>query len=212
MFHFPLWCPPLLRARNYLHQSKWRKKRGRRHRYPSPAAKIDSDRKRKKSAYSISSADRSAKEKRSSSKKNKMSSSAATGQVRASHILIKHQGSRRPASWKDPEGRIIKNTTRDSAVSQLTVIRDDIISGKSKFEDIASRISDCSSAKRGGDLGPPTNLLSFGSFLNFLIQLRTYFFLFATSCLIGVICSPELGIFQFIMHWALNPRLNCEKS
>ncbi|XP_022929403.1 peptidyl-prolyl cis-trans isomerase Pin1-like [Cucurbita moschata] len=83
-----------------------------------------------------------------------MSSSAAVGQVRASHILIKHQGSRRPASWKDPEGRIIKNTTRESAVSQLTVIREDIISGKSKFEDVASRISDCSSAKRGGDLGP----------------------------------------------------------
>lgn len=98
-----------------------------------------------------------------------MSSSAPTGQVRASHILIKHQGSRRPASWKDPEGRIIKNTTRESAVSQLTVIRDDIISGKAKFEDIATRISDCSSAKRGGDLGSLINLLYFGSFFSLLI-------------------------------------------
>ncbi|KAH7519939.1 hypothetical protein FEM48_Zijuj08G0090600 [Ziziphus jujuba var. spinosa] len=75
-------------------------------------------------------------------------------QVRASHILIKHQGSRRKASWKDPEGRVISNTTRDSAVSQLKAIRDDIVSGKTKFEDAASRYSDCSSAKRGGDLGP----------------------------------------------------------
>ncbi|KAF2312373.1 hypothetical protein GH714_034423 [Hevea brasiliensis] len=74
--------------------------------------------------------------------------------VRASHILIKHEGSRRKASWKDPEGRVIKNTTRDSAVSQLQLFRDDIVSGKAKFEDIASRFSDCSSAKRGGDLGP----------------------------------------------------------
>ncbi|KAK4340407.1 hypothetical protein RND71_041869 [Anisodus tanguticus] len=78
----------------------------------------------------------------------------ASNQVRASHILIKHEGSRRKSSWKDPEGRTISNTTRDAAVSQLKAIRDDIISGKSKFEDVASRLSDCSSAKRGGDLGP----------------------------------------------------------
>lgn len=74
-------------------------------------------------------------------------------QVRASHILIKHQGSRRKASWKDPEGRVIMNTTRESAVSQLKSIREDIVTGKAKFEDVATRVSDCSSAKRGGDLG-----------------------------------------------------------
>ncbi|XP_074304094.1 peptidyl-prolyl cis-trans isomerase Pin1 [Silene latifolia] len=79
---------------------------------------------------------------------------SSTDKVRASHILIKHQGSRRKASWKDPEGRVINNTTKDSAVSQLKAIRDDIISGKSKFSDVASTVSDCSSAKRGGDLGP----------------------------------------------------------
>ncbi|KAK8587543.1 hypothetical protein V6N12_022029 [Hibiscus sabdariffa] len=83
-----------------------------------------------------------------------MSSSTAANQVRASHILIKHQGSRRKASWKDPEGRLISATTRDSAVSQLKLLRDDIVSGKAKFNDVASRYSDCSSAKRGGDLGP----------------------------------------------------------
>ncbi|KAM7516149.1 hypothetical protein LguiA_005732 [Lonicera macranthoides] len=82
-----------------------------------------------------------------------MSSSSSSGKVRASHILIKHQGSRRKASWKDPEGRIISSTTRESAVSQLKSLRDDISSGKAKFEDIAARYSDCSSAKRGGDLG-----------------------------------------------------------
>nr|DAD40462.1 TPA_asm: hypothetical protein HUJ06_014785 [Nelumbo nucifera] len=77
----------------------------------------------------------------------------ASNQVRASHILIKHQGSRRKASWKDPEGDVIRKTTRDSAVSQLKSLREDIITGKAKFEDVASRYSDCSSAKRGGDLG-----------------------------------------------------------
>ncbi|XP_061351844.1 peptidyl-prolyl cis-trans isomerase Pin1 [Gastrolobium bilobum] len=82
------------------------------------------------------------------------SSNRQGGEVRASHILIKHEGSRRKASWKDPEGRVIKNTTRESAVSQLKALRDDIVSGKANFEDVASRFSDCSSAKRGGDLGP----------------------------------------------------------
>lgn len=78
---------------------------------------------------------------------------ASSEQVRASHLLIKHQGSRRKASWKDPEGRIISATTRNDAVAQLTSLRNDIVSGKSTFHDLASRYSDCSSAKRGGDLG-----------------------------------------------------------
>ncbi|KAL3720506.1 hypothetical protein ACJRO7_005338 [Eucalyptus globulus] len=87
-----------------------------------------------------------------------MSSAAAAAaagagsQVRASHILIKHEGSRRKASWKDPEGRVIRSTTRESAVSQLKALREDVIASKAKFEDLASRFSDCSSAKRGGDL------------------------------------------------------------
>ncbi|KAG5377981.1 hypothetical protein IGI04_025823 [Brassica rapa subsp. trilocularis] len=76
-------------------------------------------------------------------------------QVKASHILIKHQGSRRKASWKDPEGKVIMTTTREAAVEQLKSIREDIVSGKANFEDVAARVSDCSSAKRGGDLGLP---------------------------------------------------------
>lgn len=92
---------------------------------------------------------------------SKGSGGGSGGEVRASHILIKHQGSRRPASWKDPEGRIIKNTTRESAVSQLNDLRNDIVSGKANFEDVASRFSDCSSAKRGGDLGQFATLFPF---------------------------------------------------
>ncbi|KAE9448269.1 hypothetical protein C3L33_19844, partial [Rhododendron williamsianum] len=53
----------------------------------------------------------------------------ASGQVRASHVLIKHQGSRRKSSWKDPEGRVISATTRDAAVAQLQSLRDDVVSG-----------------------------------------------------------------------------------
>lgn len=73
--------------------------------------------------------------------------------VRASHLLVKHQGSRRPASWKDPEGRVIRNTTRDEAVAKLQQFKSDIESGKATLADLAVQNSDCSSAKRGGDLG-----------------------------------------------------------
>ncbi|KAG0520892.1 hypothetical protein BDA96_08G113700 [Sorghum bicolor] len=55
--------------------------------------------------------------------------------------LIKHKGSRRKASWKDPDGRIISATTRA-----------DILSGEANFADLTARHSDCSSARRGGDL------------------------------------------------------------
>lgn len=78
---------------------------------------------------------------------------ASQPQVKASHILIKHEGSRRKASWKDPEGKIIGATTREAAAEQLKALREKIASGEEKFEDVAKKHSDCSSAKRGGDLG-----------------------------------------------------------
>ena len=37
--------------------------------------------------------------------------------MRASHLLVKHEGSRRKASWKDPEGAVISTRTRDQAVT-----------------------------------------------------------------------------------------------
>ena len=45
------------------------------------------------------------------------------------------------------------NTTRESAASQLKALRGNIVSSKAKFDDIASRFSDCSSAMGGGNLG-----------------------------------------------------------
>lgn len=112
--------------------------------------KTDSDRKRKKE--SVTSTDRAEKLKR---KTEMSSSSSGSGdKVRAWHILIKHQGSRRKASWKDPDGHAICKRTREDAVAQLKSLREDLVSGKADFKDVASRYSDCSSAKRGGDLGP----------------------------------------------------------
>ncbi|CAI5527585.1 unnamed protein product [Closterium sp. Naga37s-1] len=74
-------------------------------------------------------------------------------QVRASHILIKHQGSRRPASWKDPNGESIGRTTKEAAIQQLLAIRERIASGELDFGQVAKTESHCSSARNNGDLG-----------------------------------------------------------
>jgi peptidyl-prolyl cis-trans isomerase NIMA-interacting 1 len=70
--------------------------------------------------------------------------------VRCRHLLVKHSGSRRPASWKSD------NITRskDEAIALLSQHADRILAGEVSFEELATKESDCSSAKRGGDLGP----------------------------------------------------------
>lgn len=70
-------------------------------------------------------------------------------QVQASHILVKHRDSRNPSSWK--EERITR--TKQEAMDKLKSIRARIVAGED-FAEVAQTESDCSSAKRGGDLGP----------------------------------------------------------
>ncbi|XP_013411626.1 peptidyl-prolyl cis-trans isomerase NIMA-interacting 1 [Lingula anatina] len=70
-------------------------------------------------------------------------------QVRCSHLLVKHRQSRRPSSWR--EDNITR--TKDEALDILKGYRDKIVSGEASFEQLASQFSDCSSAKKGGDLG-----------------------------------------------------------
>ncbi|WAR30304.1 PIN1-like protein [Mya arenaria] len=70
--------------------------------------------------------------------------------VQCSHLLVKHRESRRPASWRCDNITISK----EEALEQLQEYRRQIVSGEKTFEDLASQFSDCSSAKRGGDLGP----------------------------------------------------------
>lgn len=89
-------------------------------------------------------------------------------EVRASHILIKHEGSRRKASWKDPDGRVISSTTREVAAARLESLREEVVSGRAHFADLASVHSDCSSAKRGGDLGTDVVLVLTGFVLMLL--------------------------------------------
>merc|ERR1712141_995088 len=70
--------------------------------------------------------------------------------VQASHLLVKHKDSRRPSSWR--EENITR--TKEEALEILKGYREKIVKDEAKFEDLATEFSDCSSAKRGGDLGP----------------------------------------------------------
>eukprot|EP01122_Echinamoeba_exundans_P010165 TRINITY_DN3742_c0_g1_i2.p1 TRINITY_DN3742_c0_g1~~TRINITY_DN3742_c0_g1_i2.p1 ORF type:complete len:279 (-),score=73.20 TRINITY_DN3742_c0_g1_i2:165-1001(-) len=71
-------------------------------------------------------------------------------QVQASHILVKHNGSRNPSSWR--QAHITR--TKEEAAAIVAGYRNEIMTGMKTFEEIAREFSDCSSAKRGGDLGP----------------------------------------------------------
>ncbi|CAG4988425.1 unnamed protein product [Colias eurytheme] len=74
---------------------------------------------------------------------------ADPGEIRCSHILVKHAQSRRPSSWRED------NITRskEEALEILKNYRKQIVAEEATFVDIATKFSDCSSAKRGGDLG-----------------------------------------------------------
>jgi len=71
--------------------------------------------------------------------------------MRASHVLVKWQGSRRPASWRDPEGRDIAGRDKERALAMLGDLNAALARGV-PFAEVA-QVSDCGSAKQGGDLG-----------------------------------------------------------
>ena len=77
-------------------------------------------------------------------------------EVRVLHILKKHRDSRRPASWRNPK----IDDTKEKATSDLRELMAILDQSKGNpkelratFEELAKTESDCSSAKRGGDLG-----------------------------------------------------------
>ncbi|KAJ3221667.1 Peptidyl-prolyl cis-trans isomerase NIMA-interacting protein 1 [Clydaea vesicula] len=69
--------------------------------------------------------------------------------VRASHLLVKHNQSRRPSSWKQAE----ITRTKEEALEIISAFRKKITEENVDFASLASVESDCSSAKNGGDLG-----------------------------------------------------------
>ncbi|XP_052862980.1 putative peptidyl-prolyl cis-trans isomerase dodo [Anopheles cruzii] len=70
-------------------------------------------------------------------------------EVQCAHLLVKHKQSRRPSSWRE------ENITRskDEAIEILECYRKKIQSNEATLQELAQRYSDCSSARRGGDLG-----------------------------------------------------------
>jgi len=71
------------------------------------------------------------------------------GKIRAAHLLVKHKDSRRPKSWK--EANITRS--RDEAMSVIRGHESRIRSGEISLGDLAASESDCSSARKRGDLG-----------------------------------------------------------
>lgn len=77
-----------------------------------------------------------------------LTGSGQDGKIRVCHLLIKHRESRRPSSWREA------NITR-SKEEALEVLRGHqklIKSGEVSLGDLAVSESDCSSARKKGDL------------------------------------------------------------
>lgn len=68
--------------------------------------------------------------------------------IRCAHLLIKHRESRRPSSWR--EARITR--TKEEAMTVLLGHEQRIRSGAETLGDLAMAESDCSSARKRGDL------------------------------------------------------------
>ncbi|KAJ5238439.1 Peptidyl-prolyl cis-trans isomerase PpiC-type [Penicillium chermesinum] len=71
------------------------------------------------------------------------------GKIRCSHLLIKHRDSRRPSSWREAE----ITRSKEEAIEILKQHEARIQSGETTLGDIAVSESDCSSARKKGDLG-----------------------------------------------------------
>ena len=84
-----------------------------------------------------------------SASSTRVDGSAGEGKIRAAHLLVKHRDSRRPSSWKE------QNITRskEEAIEILKRHEESINSGVTNLGDLAVSESDCSSARKRGDLG-----------------------------------------------------------
>ncbi|KAJ5087957.1 WW/Rsp5/WWP [Penicillium angulare] len=73
----------------------------------------------------------------------------AEGKIRCSHLLVKHRDSRRPSSWREAE----ITRSKEEAIEILKGHEERIQSGEISLGDLAVSESDCSSARKKGDLG-----------------------------------------------------------
>ena len=70
------------------------------------------------------------------------------GKIRCSHLLVKHRDSRRPSSWREAE----ITRSKEEAIEILRGHEERINAGEASLGDIAMSESDCSSARKRGDL------------------------------------------------------------
>ena len=70
------------------------------------------------------------------------------GKIRTAHLLVKHSGSRRPSSWREAEITRSKEESMEIIRGHEARIR----SGETTLGELATTESDCSSAKKKGDL------------------------------------------------------------
>ena len=95
-----------------------------------------------------------------------------SGKIRASHLLIKHRESRRPSSWKSDK----ITRSKEEARSILEKHENAIKSGETTLSQLAMTESDCSSARKGGDLYVmlPLFFLPFGRSISYHRVLAKY--------------------------------------
>ncbi len=73
---------------------------------------------------------------------------ALDGKIRCAHLLVKHRDSRRPSSWR--EANITRS--KDEAMEIIRAHEQRIKTGAASLGDVATTESDCSSARKRGDL------------------------------------------------------------
>nr|OQO23519.1 hypothetical protein B0A51_09512 [Rachicladosporium sp. CCFEE 5018] len=78
-----------------------------------------------------------------------MDQQSLEGKIRCAHLLVKHRDSRRASSWR--EAQITRS--KDEAREIIEAHEGRIKSGESSLGDLATTESDCSSARKRGDLG-----------------------------------------------------------
>jgi len=74
---------------------------------------------------------------------------APEGKIRAAHLLVKHKDSRRASSWREP----VITRSLEEAKHIIRGYEEQIRSGHTTLGDLAVSESDCSSARKRGDLG-----------------------------------------------------------
>ena len=81
-------------------------------------------------------------EKTTQKKKTEKAGVVATKRVRCSHLLVKHQESRRPASWRDETGAIIGKKTKECAIDELLAYREQIEKNVVSFAELATKVAE----------------------------------------------------------------------